>query len=70
MVAEQNAQHQMLASDVRAELARHGILIKDLAKEVNRTRTTVNLWLLNNTTQQRYDMMMAAISRIISKDTL
>lgn len=70
MVAEQNAQHQMLASDVRAELARHSILIKDLAKEVNRTRTTVNLWLLHNTTQQRYDMMMAAISRIISREAL
>lgn len=67
MVAERNELHDRLSGDVRAELARHRILIKDLAKEVNRTRTSVNLWLLRNTTQERYDIMMAAIKRIVAK---
>lgn len=67
MVAERNDLHDKFSSEIRAELGRHRISIATLAEEVNRTRTSVNLWLLRNTTQERYDIMHAAIKRIVAK---
>ena len=60
-------QHRKFAGEVRAELGRNRISITKLSEEAGYSRTTINLWLLNNTTQSRYDVMMAAIKRIVDK---
>lgn len=52
------------ALEVRTELGRNGITITRLAAEMGKSRTAVNLWLLNGTTMMRYDAMLAAIKRI------
>lgn len=67
MVAEKNERHDYFAGEIRAELGRHRIKISELAEEVGRTRTSVNLWLLRNTTQERYDIMLAAVKRIVAR---
>lgn len=67
MVKEQSPLHKELSSEIYAELGRHRISISKLAKEIGRNRTTVNLWLLNNTTQIRYDIMHAAIERLVKQ---
>lgn len=61
------SKHRVFAGEVRAELGRNRISITKMAEEAGYSRTTINLWLLNNTTQARYDVMMAAIKRIVSK---
>ncbi len=62
--------HERLSGEVRAELGRHRISIAALSREIGKTRPTISLWLSRNTTQIRYDKMMAAIIRIISKEAL
>lgn len=60
-------EHETLAREIRSKLGFNRITITQLAKEVNRNRVTVSVWLQNNTTQERFDIMDAAIKRIIAK---
>lgn len=62
--------HKRLSGEIRAELGRHRISISEMAEEVGISRPTATLWLLRNTTQERFDKMNRAILKIISKDAL
>ena len=65
MVIEKNAHHDEFAREIRSELGYNRITIKRLAEEVGRTNVTISVWLMRNTTQERYDIMKAAIKRIV-----
>lgn len=67
MTGFDEATHKKLSGDVRAEMGRYRISVNMLAKEIGYTRTTVNLWLVTNVTQERFDKMMNAINRIVEK---
>lgn len=70
MVLDKKAHNELLAREIRSSLGYNRITITKLAEEIGKTRVTVSLWLMQKTTQERYDVMKAAISRIISKEAL
>lgn len=67
MVIEKNKHNEHLAREIRSELGYNRITITDLAKEIGKTRVTISLWLIEKTTQDRYDAMKAALNRIIER---
>ena len=68
MVIEKNVHHEEFAREIRSQLGYHRITIKRLAEEVGRTNVTISVWLMRNTTQERYDIMTAAIKRIVGQE--
>lgn len=59
--------HKRLSGEIRAELGRHRISISEMAEEVGVSRPTATLWLLRNTTQERFDKMNGAVNRIVKR---
>lgn len=67
MVVEKQGHNDHLAREIRSSLGYHRITITALAEEIGKTRVTVSLWLMKNTTLERYDAMNAAIKRIVER---
>lgn len=61
------ATHEKLSSKIRLEMADNKIYIRHIAEELNKSVVTINLWLLKNVTQERHDILMGAINRILEK---
>lgn len=67
LLAGKKQHDETLAREIRSKLAFHRITMIDLGKELGKAPVTISVWLSKKTTQERYDVMNAAISRIISK---
>lgn len=67
MVTEKQKHNEHLAREIRSSLGYNRITITQLAKEIGKTRVTISLWLIEKTTQERYDAMKAAIGRILER---
>lgn len=67
MLVDKKQHNELLAREIRGKLAFHRISVTHLAKEIGKGRVTISIWLSKKTNQERYDVMNAAISRIVSK---
>lgn len=67
MVVDKKNHNKELAHELRERMYFNRITVTRLAEEIGKGRVTISLWLSKKTNQERYDVMNAAISRIISK---